>query len=89
MGGLLLFFIIYLLIQINVSGNNGNCGCFGEHIKMTPMEAIIKNILMIVVGAIIYFLFEGWKLNANKFLLSFVAVSAITVPFMVNPVDYK
>jgi hypothetical protein len=44
---------------------------------------------MLAAGVIIYFLFEGWKLNANKFLLSFVAVSAISVPFILNPVDYK
>ena len=89
MGGLLLFFIIYLLIQIKVSGNNGNCGCFGEHIKMTPKEAIYKNIIMIAIGAIIYFLFEGWKLKSNKFWLSFTLLTAITVPFTFNPVDYK
>src|SRR4051812_42921577 len=44
---LLLFFIIYLCVQIATTGNNGNCGCFGEHIKMTPLEAIVKNIVMI------------------------------------------
>ncbi len=89
MAALLLFFIIYLLIQINISGNNGNCGCFGETHPMTPLQAIIKNIIMIVVGAIIYFLFEGWKLKANAPILSFLALSAIVFPFILNPVDYK
>ncbi|MDX2171503.1 MAG: DoxX family protein [Bacteroidota bacterium] len=89
MTGLLLFFIIYLLIQIKTSGNNGNCGCFGERLHMTPLQAVYKNIIMIAMGVVVYFLFDGWKLKANKFLLSFVAVTSISVPFILNPVDYK
>ncbi len=30
---LLLFFILYLIIQIVVSRNTGSCGCFGEHFR--------------------------------------------------------
>ncbi len=86
--GLLLFFIIYLTIQIISSGNHGNCGCFGEHLKMTPLQAIIKNLVMIVACLIVYFLFDGWKINRNKEILSFACVTALTVPFLVNPVDY-
>jgi hypothetical protein len=88
--GLLGFFIIYLAIQIATNGNKGNCGCFGEHARlaMTPLQAIFKNLIMIVVAAIAFFLFEGWKLKFNKLFLSFIFVSALAVPFIVNPVDY-
>ncbi|MDP1800985.1 MAG: hypothetical protein Q8L81_06520 [Bacteroidota bacterium] len=86
--GLLLFFIIYLIIQIASSGNEGNCGCFGEHLKMTPLEAIIKNVIMIAGCLVVYFLFDGWKIKYNKQLLSFTCVTAILVPFAFNPVDY-
>jgi len=89
MGGLLLFFIIYLLIQINVSGNNGNCGCFGERLYMTPLQAVLKNIIMIVMGVLIYFLFDGWKLKLNKLFLSLAMATALVVPFILNPMDYK
>src|SRR5690606_20330775 len=67
---LLLFFILYLGVQIMVSGNNGNCGCFGEHLKMTPLQAILKNVVMIAACVLVYFLWEGWKLNINKAFLS-------------------
>jgi hypothetical protein len=30
-----------------VSGNKGNCGCFGALLPMTPLEAILKNVLSI------------------------------------------
>lgn len=89
MTGLLVFFIIYLLIQIKTSGNNGNCGCFGERLHMTPLQAVYKNVIMIAMGAVVYFLSDGWKLKANKFVMSFVAVTSITVPFILNPIDYK
>lgn len=42
---LLLAFIVHLSWQIISTGNTGNCGCMGQLIPMTPLEAIIKNIL--------------------------------------------
>jgi hypothetical protein len=86
--GLLAFFVFYLVIQIFINGNHGNCGCFGEHLKMTPLQAIIKNIIMIAGGILVYVLFEGWKIRYNKLLLSFIGVSTILVPFIINPIDY-
>lgn len=87
--GILLFFIVYLSIQIYVSGNEGNCGCFGEHLKMTPFEAILKNIVMIIAAAAVYYLHPGWKLKRYSALFtSFVIATALTVPFILNPVDY-
>ncbi|MBX3165514.1 MAG: DoxX family protein [Bacteroidetes bacterium] len=85
---LLLFFIIYLSVQIAVSGNNGNCGCFGEQLKMTPLQGILKNVIMIAVCALIYFLWSGWKLNFNTSFLSMVGITAAIIPFIVNPIDY-
>lgn len=87
--GLLAFFCIYLILQIAISGNNGNCGCFGEHLKMTPLQAIIKNVVMIAIAVLIYFLWHGWKVKYNKLFNSFFAVTAIALPFILNPVDYS
>ncbi|MCE3259994.1 MAG: hypothetical protein K0S12_1635 [Bacteroidetes bacterium] len=86
--GLLAFFIIYLLIQIGLNGNEGNCGCFGEHHKMTPLAAIIKNVIMIAGALIVYFFYEGWSLRLNKLFLSFAFVTGVTVTMIMNPIDY-
>jgi hypothetical protein len=86
--GLLLFFIIYLLIQIIKNGNEGNCGCFGESIRLTPLEGIIKNVIMIVAAVLIYVLSAGWKIRYNALLLCLLGVTAGAVPFVLNPVDY-
>jgi uncharacterized membrane protein YphA (DoxX/SURF4 family) len=86
--GLLFVFIIYLLIQITVSGSGGNCGCFGEHIKMTPLQAIFKNILMIAGAIAVYKLYNGWKIKYNGLFLGLATVAALSLPFIVNPIDF-
>jgi uncharacterized membrane protein YphA (DoxX/SURF4 family) len=85
---LLLFFIIYLLLQIAFSGNSGNCGCFGERLHMTPLQAIIKNVIMITMSLPVYVFWHGWKIKYNKLFISFFGVSALILPFILNPVDY-
>jgi uncharacterized membrane protein YphA (DoxX/SURF4 family)/thiol-disulfide isomerase/thioredoxin len=40
---MLVVFIVELFYEIFSSGNQGNCGCFGTLIEMTPLEAVIKN----------------------------------------------
>ena len=40
-------FVVHLSIQLATSGNQGNCGCFGALLPMTPLEAILKNVLSI------------------------------------------
>jgi len=46
---LLLIFNIQLIYSILYNTAGDNCGCFGEVIKMTPLEALIKNIALMVV----------------------------------------
>ena len=47
---LLAAFCIHLGIQMVQHGAmNGNCGCFGQLIPMTPLEAFIKNIVTIAM----------------------------------------
>ncbi len=87
--GLLLFFIVYLIVQITVSGNSGNCGCFGEHLHMTPLEAIIKNVIMIVMGVVAILLYEGWSVKPRLLIPLVSAFVSLSIPFVLNPVDYS
>ena len=83
--GLLSVFIIHLSYVTFLSGgNSGNCGCFGELIPMTPIEAIIKNI--IAVGLLIWL----WKLlendkKSNFWILTSVTLGCILGLFMLAP----
>lgn len=87
--GLLVFFIIYLIIQIALNGNNGNCGCFGEVHYMTPLQAIIKNIIMIGMALLVYYFYEGWKTKYNGLFIATLSALCLTVTFIRNPVDYS
>ncbi|OIO15619.1 MAG: hypothetical protein AUJ54_12605 [Ignavibacteria bacterium CG1_02_37_35] len=50
---LLIIFSIHLAIEMYRHGAlNGNCGCFGQLIDMSPLAAFIKN--MIMLGLLIY-----------------------------------
>ena len=64
---LLTIFSIDLSIDI-FSGNSENCGCFGELIPMTPIQALIKNIF--TLGALFFiYMFVKDKKNSNFLLL--------------------
>jgi len=57
---LLLLFSIYLILLIFLTGNKGNCGCFGTVIQMTPLQALIKNVIMLVGFFVLNKYHEGW-----------------------------
>ena len=42
---MLAVFSVHLIIEILTGGNQGNCGCFGALLPMTPLQALIKNLL--------------------------------------------
>jgi uncharacterized membrane protein YphA (DoxX/SURF4 family) len=56
----LLIFCVYLILLIFFTGNKGNCGCFGTYIQMTPLQALIKNAIMLGGFFILYKYHDGW-----------------------------
>jgi len=84
----LVVFNLYLILQIVQTGNSGNCGCFGEYIKMTPLQAILKNSFMLLLILLIYKFYSGWKVSKNALLLSSIGTTALLMPFILNPIDF-
>lgn len=82
---LLLFFTIYLFYSIAVDGNSGNCGCFGTILPMTPLESIIKNIVLMCIAAFIYLKSATipWK---YKWLLPAIFVASSTSIILLFPI---
>jgi len=81
---LLTVFTLHLSYTTFSSGNAGNCGCFGELIPMTPVEAIIKNIL--AIGLLIWL----YKITpsdgkSNFWVLASIALGCILGLFMMAP----
>lgn len=64
--GMLALFVGELAYEIIKNGNSGNCGCFGELIKMTPLEALIKNVLSIGLLILLYFIPSKKQSNSDE-----------------------
>jgi thiol-disulfide isomerase/thioredoxin len=85
--GLLVIFTIYLIAIILVEGNNGNCGCFGTFIKMTPLESIFKNIILLTLTFVLFLSPNSQNYSTSKFVIISVAIASISAPFIINPVS--
>ncbi|HEY1038969.1 MAG TPA: MauE/DoxX family redox-associated membrane protein [Bacteroidia bacterium] len=86
--GLLSFFLIYLIILMIMNGNNSNCGCFGEMLPMTPVQSILKNMVLIILSVLL--LKWGFEANygkAKKWVAGALALVAFIYPYIRNVVD--
>jgi len=73
-----------LLLFSHFAGDSNNCGCFGEVIKMSPLEAVIKNIVLIVIGI---FAYRSTEINADKLYIPIVIlIISIGFVFTVTPI---
>ncbi|MDI1256091.1 MAG: protein tlpB [Flavobacterium sp.] len=69
-------------------GNSGNCGCFGELLPMTPIEAIIKNVVAIILLVVLlYLLPKNNERNGNFWVLTTGLFAFILVVFMLAPIQ--
>ena len=68
-------FSIHLATQI--FGTSENCGCFGDLIPMTPLEALIKNILSLIVLAFIYIKSEDIRGRFSDLMICFLLISTV------------
>ncbi len=75
-------FCVYLVYSGFIIGDKQNCGCFGDVIKMSPLESIIKNIVFIFIALAAMFLLKEEKkkivLPVLTFLVPFVFVFAVS-----------
>ncbi|NUM71287.1 MAG: DoxX family protein [Ignavibacteriaceae bacterium] len=74
---MLVVFTVHLVYDMIISGNTGNCGCFGELLPMTPLEAVIKNVLF---GGALAYTYKSIELDKNRRLaLSFGVYPVIVI----------
>lgn len=86
---LLAVFTTHLTIEtISNGGNSGNCGCFGSLLPMTPIEAIIKNVVAMALLVWLYIMLPktGEKTH-NFWVLTTVTFAAILAMFMIAPIQ--
>jgi uncharacterized membrane protein YphA (DoxX/SURF4 family) len=84
---LLIGFVAYLVYDLYVHGNEGNCGCFGTFIKMTPLESLLKNVLLLpLVFLLLLKNKKEWKFYPYVFAGLFFVLS-MGAPYVLYPVD--
>lgn len=84
---LLAVFVVHLSYVTFSSGNAGNCGCFGELIPMTPIEAIIKNIVAIALLGYLFVLLPKDAAQNNFWILTTVLFATILSIYMLAPIQ--
>lgn len=83
----LVVFSLYLIGLIFLTGNKGNCGCFGNYFSMTPLQALLKNAVMLIVTAVIYKYHKGLVFFLDKYLFYLLMTGALVTPHILNYVD--
>lgn len=86
---MLVVFTTHLTIDtIQNGGNSGNCGCFGSLLPMTPIEAIIKNVVAIILLAVyLYMIPKITNERRNFWVLTTVTFASILMIFMLAPMQ--
>lgn len=82
---LLIFFTIYLLFVWKLYGNDGNCGCFGEWIPMTPKESIIKNLFLGTLVLITWKFQAIWQFRYKNYFIALALILTFFIPFICLP----
>lgn len=83
---LLAIFSLHLAYIIYTTGNIGNCGCFGELIPMSPLGALIKNIVLFVILDYAYIEYRNEDRGIIFIPVIILVVSFIAV-FVISPVQ--
>ncbi len=84
---LLFVFCVHLSFLIATGSGSKNCGCFGEFIPMSSLEALIKNLVLFFLLFLLhkYFLFEK-KINYSfAFAVYSIVFGGMFLIFQVKP----
>ena len=71
---MLLVYSLDLIRTIIISGWGGNCGCFGQIIVLTPLEALIKNIFLF---AGLYYIYKNIGAEKRGSLIAQISLLAL------------
>jgi uncharacterized membrane protein YphA (DoxX/SURF4 family)/thiol-disulfide isomerase/thioredoxin len=84
---LTLFFTLYLVLFWWIKGNEVNCGCMGELIKMTPAQSLLKN-AGLMICLLLSRKLEGIVLHFNfRWLFYPILLISLILPFILNPIS--
>jgi hypothetical protein len=91
---LLVVFCAHLGYTIYITGgSSGNCGCFGQLLPMTPIEALLKNFVTLGILGYLYTLTNNYEtkklLLPISLLVGTFAILFLTFPVKTYVTDFK
>jgi len=83
---LLVVFCIHLIYLISTERGSKSCGCFGELIPMSSLEALIKNLILIFILFLLhkYFLYEKKTIYSFAFAVFSIVFAGVFLIFQVK-----
>ena len=85
--GAMAVFTTYLIYILITKGNDADCGCFGSFLSLTPIQSIIKNVILIILLLIIKRRYHSYGLI--KWLPVLFLAIAFTSTFLLNRVGLQ
>ncbi len=82
---LLIFFSLYLVLLIIRQGDDSNCGCFGNALFMTPSQALLKNLALIVLTVILNFIYPVKPYKYASIVATILIFTSLGFPLYLNP----
>jgi thiol-disulfide isomerase/thioredoxin len=86
--GLLVIFCMHLGYVLISKGNSTDCGCMGTFMALTPVQGLLKNLLMIAVCIFLYRARFDFELGLRH-MPEYIFITSIVSVFIVNPVDFE
>lgn len=84
----LFIFSIQLIYILITKGNTTDCGCFGQFFPMTPMQALLKNIILLVISFVII-RYSNEYFDSFKSINFYLFIVSLTSIFIFNSVDFN
>ncbi|WP_333667586.1 MauE/DoxX family redox-associated membrane protein, partial [Flavobacterium sp.] len=76
------------IVTIQDGGNSGNCGCFGSLLPMTPVQAIAKNVVAMILLVWLFIIMPKTNERKDNFwVLTSVTFAMILMLFMLAPIQ--
>ena len=83
----LIFFTLYLTYEVLILGKkDGNCGCFGQLIPMTPPVSLIKNIVALIPLFYIFYKRDNIQEKSKSIFIYFIGyILAFSTLVIISP----